>query len=405
MKKFWYVFVLVFAVMLIACENSPAHHYDDDDDDDKPSGGGGKDTTASGISELTPEGDKTLLWPAMDTTNNLYGYINEKGEFAIPGEYARAYGFSCGLAYVLLDNGSWAFINTDNLKRLRGDAPLWVEKPYFIYNRLRYMGNNGHYGIMENQTFSSVITPDEAYEQVGNPTADGLIMYRKYIAGTDVRYGYKDLDGNEALPIRYTSASDFVCGMALVGIQDSLGGDDLFAVIDTKGNYVIEPSPVHIMYVPVEKNVFLLWDPTQSTVSMVTKEGNVLADGIIETRSTFQYGLMLIKKADSQWYFIDREGHVVLGPYADARAFFDGLAWTKTLDSAPWKALDKDGKEVMVLNDTIDATTGTHYYVEPETDFHNGLVLVKNVQPMFTQYWYLNKEGEIVYYWLLDKSK
>ena len=97
---------------------------------------------------------------------------------------------------MLVDNGSWAFINTDNLKRLRGDAPLWVEKPYFIYNRLRYMGNNGHYGIMENQTFSSVITPDEAYEQVGNPTADGLIMYRKYIAGTDVRYGYKDLDGN-----------------------------------------------------------------------------------------------------------------------------------------------------------------------------------------------------------------
>ena len=193
--------------------------------------------------------------------------------------------------------------------------------------------------------------------------------------------------------------------MALVGIQDSLGGDDLFAVIDTKGNYVIEPSPVYIMYVPVEKNVFLLWDPTQSTVSMVTKEGNVLADGITETRSAFQSGLMLIKKADSQWYSTDREGHVVLGPYADAHAFFDGLAWTRVSETAPWKALDKEGQIAVALFDTIDATTGTHYYVEPETDFHNGLVLVKNVQPMFTQYWYLNKEGEIVYYWLLDKSK
>ena len=86
MKKFWHIFLLIFAVIMTACENSPAHHYDDDDDD-KPSGGGGKDTTASGISELTPEGDKTLLCPAMDTTNKLDGYINEKGEFAIPGEY------------------------------------------------------------------------------------------------------------------------------------------------------------------------------------------------------------------------------------------------------------------------------------------------------------------------------
>ena len=188
--------------------------------------------------------------------------------------------------------------------------------------------------------------------------------------------------------------------MALVGIQDSLGGDDLFAVIDTKGNYVIEPSQVHIMYVPVEKNVFLLWDPTQSTVSMVTKEGNVLADGIIETRSTFQYGLMLIKKADSQWYFIDREGHVVLGPYADAHAFFDGLAWTRVSETAPWKALDKEGQTAVALFDTIEAATGTHYYVEPETDFHNGLVLVKNVQPMFTQYWYIDKAGNAVYEWL-----
>lgn len=49
---------------------------------------------------FTPEHDSTELWPAMSNENGKYGYINEKGVFAIAPDYDVATGFSCGYAWV-----------------------------------------------------------------------------------------------------------------------------------------------------------------------------------------------------------------------------------------------------------------------------------------------------------------
>ena len=37
--------------------------------------------------QFSPTNDTTKLWPAYDTENNLYGYIDQKGEFKIKGQY------------------------------------------------------------------------------------------------------------------------------------------------------------------------------------------------------------------------------------------------------------------------------------------------------------------------------
>lgn len=387
MKKIWYLFALIFAVMFSACENGPKNPGGDGNGDGGnggSSGGGGSDDTYV-AHELTPEGDKTLLWPALDTTNNMYGYINEKGEIAIPGRYDTAFCFSCGLAFTA-NNYLGSFINPKG--EIVASGINNALSPYFTFNRLKFMSNI-HTGLWD-KNFQEVIPAE--YERLGEPTADGLILFRKFIEFNEVRCGYMDLNGNVVIPIKYTGGGDFLDGMAAVTLQDSVNGGYLYAVIDKKGNYVIEPRGE--MLAPLGEGIFAHWIPDQPIFELVTKDGKVLVDGII-SGNYFKGGITLVKKSDEKWYFINKEGHVILGPYTEAHEFFNGLAWTKASPSAHWKAINKSGEVAVELNDNV----------EPETDFHNGLSLVKYVQPTFSQHWYLDKEGKVIYRWMLSSDK
>ena len=393
MKKIWYLFAVIFAVMFTACENGPQNPGGGGSGGSGGSGDGGSGGSSGGSGsedtyvapELTPEGDKTLLWPALDTTNNMYGYINEKGEIAIPGRYDTAFTFCCGLAYTST-NYVVNFINSQG--EIVASGMNNAASPYFTYNRIKFMSHV--YTGMWNENFQEVFPAE--YERLGEPTADGLIMYRKHIDFNPVRCGYKDMDGNDVLPIKYVNGTDFFEGMASVTIQDSVTGKDLYAVIDKKGNYVIEPCGM--MLAPFGEGLFFHWIPEQPCFDLVSKDGKVLIDGLIGG-SCFKGGIAMIKKSDELWYFINKECHVILGPYTEARDFFNGLAWTKASPSAHWKAIDRSGKVLVELVDDV----------VPETDYHNGLSLVKYVQPTFSQHWYLDKEGKVIYRWMLGSDK
>ena len=387
MKKIWYLVAVIFTVTFIACENGPqnANGGNNGGGSGNSSGGDGDDDTYV-AHELTPEGDKTLLWPALDTTNNMYGYINEKGEIAIPGRYDTAFSFSCGLAYTS-NNYVGSFINPKG--EVVASGMNSVMSPYFTYNRLKFVSNI-YTGMLDNNF--QVVIPAE-YEELGEPTADGLIMFRKHIDFNPVRCGYKDLDGNDVIPIKYVLGKDFIDGMAFVNVLDSATGDYIFAVIDTKGNYVIEPSSK--MIIPLGEGMFAHARTELMSFELITKVGTMLADDLQELAGYFKGGLVLVRINESQWYFINKEGHKVLGPYYAAHQFFNGLAWTKASESAHWKAIDRSGKVAVELNDNV----------EPETDFHNGLSLVKYVQPTFSQHWYLDKEGKVIYRWMLGSDK
>ena len=58
-------------------------------------------TCCNGLVSQTPDEDTTMLWPAADSTG-LWGFINDKGRMVIPAKYGRTYGFSGGLAKVVI---------------------------------------------------------------------------------------------------------------------------------------------------------------------------------------------------------------------------------------------------------------------------------------------------------------
>jgi hypothetical protein len=51
---------------------------------------------------------------AKDNLKNKYGYLNEKGEWAIPPQYSEAHFFKDGLAGIKDENDKWGFINCNN---------------------------------------------------------------------------------------------------------------------------------------------------------------------------------------------------------------------------------------------------------------------------------------------------
>ncbi|MFT9850591.1 WG repeat-containing protein, partial [Aneurinibacillus sp. REN35] len=56
---------------------------------------------------------QTLLTQPGETveeSTGVFGYLNAKGEFAIPAQYSQGYAFSNGLAAVELDDG-FAYID------------------------------------------------------------------------------------------------------------------------------------------------------------------------------------------------------------------------------------------------------------------------------------------------------
>ena len=66
------------------------------------------DDTGFYLTEVAPSFSEGLVWCAVrgeaDTTGIKYGYLNSKGEVAIPFQFDYASDFQCGLACVIKDN-------------------------------------------------------------------------------------------------------------------------------------------------------------------------------------------------------------------------------------------------------------------------------------------------------------
>ena len=125
-----------------------------------------------------------------------YGYINERGEIVYPFELAYAYQFGeDGLASVMLEDGKFAFMNTD------GELVL-VADDYHSYEALKFSSN-------------------------------GLCAVKKLGEGC----GYIDKSGEIAIPLIYKEAYNFAeNGLARVVLK----GSGNTAYINEKGEIVIE---------------------------------------------------------------------------------------------------------------------------------------------------------------------
>lgn len=143
--------------------------------------------------------------------------------------------------------------------------------------------------------------------------------------------GYIDITGNYVIQPRFTRGKKFSEGYAAV--QDADNGK--WGFIDATGKYVIEPqySDVRSFF---NGNAIVYID--NSSCGMIDVQRNYIIEPIYEDVSYFKEGYALVSYKSTNdgglvYHFVDEEGNLVFGEYADAYLFENGVTLVGTGNS------------------------------------------------------------------------
>jgi WG containing repeat len=271
----------------------------------------------------------------------ICGYINTRGAFVIPPQYALARGFHDGVAVVGLGQGPFM----DDTERFYIDRRgVRLDRPYSPYA----------FGPLR-------------------PVQVGAL------------WGYENEKGELAIPVRYEAALEFTEGLAAVKLDGKMG------FIDEHGDMVIAPA---------FERAFGFLDG-QATVEVNGREGIIDRTGnfifepkyasvghIIEGRAQFQLG--------DRYGFLDESGKTVIEPrFSQVRDFKDGLAWVETIveESGPNGQTQRRQRVGFI-------DTAGEYVIEPKYQviqpFAGGLAAVNTRDHQNPLWGYIDRAGAMV---------
>ena len=207
----------------------------------------GERITEDTFSEAQPFSDGLALVREGDPSGfgAFYGYIDESGSFVIHPMYTRATSFYDGRAfvdtYVMGDpNTYYALIDKEG-KYLTGPVSSNLVQPYFRNGVCPVQTLDGTGDVYIDEDGNTVLPKSGAAYADANGFSGELAAV---VDAETMLTGYIDTDGNWVIPPQYSSATNFIGGMALVGEAGSL--DDILAertkhwVIDTSGTPLLE---------------------------------------------------------------------------------------------------------------------------------------------------------------------
>jgi hypothetical protein len=133
--------------------------------------------------------------------DELYGYINQQGEFAIAPQFSQAQDFSEGLAWVV----------TKNLSTMAITKVGWIDK-------------SGQWVVtgVDGRSFTPAVSEYATYanELMDWRYSDGLVPFF-VVSGNTYLWGYIDRRGRTAIqPREFDQVSPFVGGMAWVSFHE-----------------------------------------------------------------------------------------------------------------------------------------------------------------------------------------
>lgn len=244
---------------------------------------------------------KERLYPALKNTRDgqFYGYINEKGTWAIEPRFKSAYDFNGYGGAVVQDRQKFGIINT------KGEfivIPIYDNISDF--KEMRAVFNIG--GIMGVMNENGNILTKRKYEFISDYSEGRAIVGISSDNG-DYKYGYIDLEGNDIIEPKFISANNFNEGVALVHEKDKP-----FTLIDENGKVI---GTYHYEYV-----------------------------------AQYGDGLMVFSKAsDGPYGYLNSKGEVVIKPiYKEADGFKDKVAVVSEVDNynGPYGLIDLSGNYI-----------------------------------------------------------
>lgn len=219
-----------------------------------------------------------------------FGYINEKGEYAVFPKYEKAFSFSNGFALVTTNSrytNNWEYINSKGenvFNKKFADARSFSEG--FAAVRTE----NGGYGFID---ISGNLITKAQYEQVGD-FKEGMAKVK-----FQGKWGYIDKVGNEIVIPQFYQANDFSEGLAMV--SQTVNYRKQYSYIDKSGKIAIRLN---------EGDAPVFSDNYYTGFGM----GGLDKDKIEFPFSNFHGGLAMIYSDKIGNYFIDNTGKAILKP-------------------------------------------------------------------------------------------
>jgi hypothetical protein len=222
-----------------------------------------------------------------------YGYIDKKGNLAIPADYFPASSFSEGLAAVSKDG--WGFID----KTGKIVIPLQYADAFSFSEGLAAVTDQNNQRSYIDQTGKTVISlPVDYMSALG--FSEGLAA----VQGSNNKWGYIDKTGKLVIGLNYFGAGGFQEGLASVGVNESVTG---------------------AMHSGEE-------DKFNHNCGYIDKSGNLIIPAMFSECAPFSEGLALVTIGKSaSWFqgFIDKSGNWAIPAQFDtAHSFQSGLAYT-----------------------------------------------------------------------------
>ncbi len=291
----------------------------------------------------------------VQSTDGKYGYIGEDGKYVINPIYKNATGFSEGLACVVMENGKLQFIDKDNKILFTVDQADFCGG--FKEGRAR-VKVKGKWGFID-KTGTMVVSP--IYEDAGH-FSEGLAPVAKKVEGKDdVLWGYIDASGGVEIDFQFVAdTGKFFCepqefseGLAFVSSNGKEWG-----CIDKDGKYQINPQFEG-------RDVFPWSSPLQfrNGLALISQGGNlgyIDRDGKYAVNPQFTdamrfaaNGMAAVQNSDEKWGFINMEGKYEVNPQFDGIAvgYFGDVAFVEVSDK--YGIVDVQGR--YVLNPQFDA--------------------------------------------------
>ena len=336
MKKIYFLVMAVVATLFVACSDTQ-----------------------------TPATDTTKLYPAMDPSGEMWGYIDAKGNFVIPPMFDQATNFSCGYARVILN---------DEIKFIDKKGKIQPTMSYDIasdfYHNYSTISLDDRMGLL-GTNLSLAIQP--YYYYLGLMGDNGLIAA---LMDDDGKYQYVNAKGDIKIAPIFESADEFISGAAIVTLGDKYG------VINNKGDFTIQPTYKHRLW---NMGAGLIGFNENDKMGFMDAHGNMIIPAMYANLSVVSDGLILCQ-GKTQYGYLDTKGNIVIPEmYQYASDFFEGCAWVQQSNNSAIACINKKNEVLFYLLKEEAPVTG----------FHNGLALIRTK----TGFKYIDKKNNFIYTW------
>ena len=297
--------------------------------------------------------------------DNKFGFIDTVGNIMIQPSFIYASQFSEGYAVVRSEKGT-GFIDTNGVFIIQPN----LEGATQFKNGLAVVYKNDQCGLIN---ISGKLIIDYADLWL----TPALINENRIAFKKDERWGYKNYKGETIIDNKFESVSMFRNGTARIQI------DGQYGVIDTLGNYILEPTFVVVRGGNLNNNRIGAMPLDRKGYCYFDKSGNKSIDALYSDVSQFSEGLAFVKeKYGEPGYYIDTTGTKVFNiTFDNASLFKNDLA-----------VIEQNGKKG-VINKQGD------YVVKPIYDdlsvfYINGFLIYMKHKKHKTFYGLINVNGE-----------